>query len=196
MILLNPQNLFFIAESYVTRPLFSLDGSTFVSMIPNLFNFVLVVVFMTYLLHKPIRKILKTRADRITQDLSEANEKSVRAQELKAEYEKKLQDIEVERVRILDETRRLANANRESTLNDAKLEAQELKDRANRDIEAERTRVKDEVHQAIIDISTSMAEKLISATIDKTTHDKLFAEAMADLEATVFRSTTVELAKA
>ena len=142
---------------------------------------------MRWLLYKPVKKILKNRADRVAQDLQDATEKSVKAQELYLEYEQKIKDIESERVAILDATRKQANDHRVAIVEAAKIEAQELKDRATRDINTERERVKEEVHQAIVEISTDMAEKLISVNIDKNAHSKLFAEAMADLEATVFK---------
>jgi F-type H+-transporting ATPase subunit b len=152
-----------------------------------LINFIFLVWLMRKLLYKPVTNILKNRADRVAQDLQDATDKNVKAQELYVEYEQKVKDIEAERTAILDATRKQANDHRVAIVEAAKIEAQELKDRATRDINTERERVKEEVHQAIVEISTDMAEKLISATIDKNAHSKLFAEAMADLEATVFK---------
>jgi len=168
-------------------PLFSLNMDTFISMIFPLINFIVLVLLMRKLLYKPVTKILKNRADRIAQDLQDATDKNTKAQELYLEYEQKVKDIEAERTAILDATRKQANDHRVAIVEAAKLEAQELKDRASRDINTERERVKEEVHQAIVEISTDMAEKLISANIDKNAHNKLFAEAMADLESTVFK---------
>ena len=189
MVHLNPQLLSFVGTVEVTmsRPLFTLDLQTFINMLPNLLNFVLVAAFLTYLLYKPVKKILQTRAERVASEIEDAATNKASAAELKAKYEQKVKDIELERGTVLEETRKQANSRRDQILDEAKAEAQELKDRAARDIAAERERVKTEVHQAIIDISADMAAKLVAVTIDKNAHDKLFAEAMADLEATAFK---------
>jgi len=189
MVHLNPQLISFVGnvELTMTRPLFTLDLQTFINMFPNLLNFVLVAALLTYLLYKPVLRILQTRADRVASDIENAATDKATAAELKADYEQKVKDIEIERGSVLEETRKQANTRRDQILEEAKAEAQEMKDRATRDIAAERERVKAEVHQAIIDISADMAAKLVAVNIDKNAHDKLFAEAMAELEATAFR---------
>ena len=183
---MNPQLLNFIGAT-TSRPLFTLDMQTFVQMVPNFLNFVLVAALLSYLLYKPVKRILETRAERVVADLEEASANKASAEELKTTYEQKVKDIEIERGTVLEETRKQANTRRDQILDEAKAEAQELKDRAARDIAAERERVKAEVHQAIVDISADMAAKLVAVTIDKQAHEKLFSEAMAELESTVFK---------
>ena len=180
---MNPQWLYFL---YVpeSRMLFNLDAQMFIDMIPNFLNFVLIAAGLTYLLYKPVRKILNARAERVESDMNDAATDKASAHELKAQYETKVREIETERAAILDEARKLANEQSAKIVEAAKSEAQDAKDRASRDIATEAQQVKGAVHQAIIDISTEMAEKLISATIDNKGHDKLFAEAMSELEAT------------
>ena len=182
---MNSQLIFLLNSP--NRSLFGLDAQTFIDMGPNLFNFAVLVAIMTYLLYKPVKRVLQSRADRVESDIQNAATSKASAEELKAMYEQKVKDIELERGTVLEETRKQANTRRDQIVDEAKAEAQELKDRAARDIAAERDRVKAEVHQAIIDISADMAAKLVAVNIDKNAHDKLFAEAMADLEATAFR---------
>ena len=182
---MNPQ-LFIIGTA--SMPLFTLDLQTFLQMIPNFLNFVLVAAGMRFLLYKPVSKILATRADRVVSDIEDATEDKAKAAELKTQYEQKVRDIEVERGALLEEARKQANSRRDQILDEAKAEAQDIKDRASKDIIAEQIRVKSEVHQAIIDISSDMAAKLIAVNIDKNAHEKLFAEAMVELEATAFKS--------
>ncbi|MCL2577474.1 MAG: F0F1 ATP synthase subunit B [Defluviitaleaceae bacterium] len=183
---MNPQ-IMYMLESYRYRPLIDMDFQMFVDMFPNLLNFVLVAALLTYLLYKPVKKILQARADRVEGDMKDAALSKATAEELKTQYEQKVRDIETERAAILDEARKLANENRERILETAKAEAADVKSRAERDIATEKEQIKGAVHQAIIDISADMAAKLISATIDKTAHEKLFSEAMTELEATTFK---------
>jgi len=186
MILVNPQWLILLA-TYEPRPLFSPDLQTFLGMLPNIVSFaVLVIVFMKFL-YKPVKGILQKRADRIATEIQEASENKFAAEELKALYEQKIRDIETERSTILDDARKEATARLNQILGEAKTEAQITRDRAKRDIAAEQERVKAELHRAIIDISTNMAAKLVSATIDQHAQDRLFTEAMDELEATAFR---------
>jgi F-type H+-transporting ATPase subunit b len=183
MVQLNPQ-LLFLLNNYRYRPLIDMDLQMFIDMLPNLFNFIFLAVIITYLLYKPVKRVLQARADRVEGEMKDAALSKVSAAELKTQYEQKVKDIEIERAFILDEARKLANEKRAQILDDAKVDAQDVKDRASKDIAIEREQIKSAVHQAIIDISADMAAKLISATIDKNAHDKLFSEAMTELEST------------
>jgi len=183
MIYLDPR-LIILLES---GPILDLSGQGFLQMLPNFINVVVLAFIMGGLLYLPVKEALKARRDRIEAEINDAAEKSTSANALKKEYERKVKDVEIEKGTILEDARKQANERRTQLLEEAKLEAQELKDRAAKDIAVERDRIKDEVHRAIIDISSDIAAKLISATIDKNAHDRLFAEAMTELESTAFR---------
>lgn len=179
--------MFVLLNTTDSLPMFDLAVQTFIQSVPYLISFAVLVFFFTYFLHKPVKEILKKRADRIEADIQNAIDNKTDAEELKTLYEQKLKDIELERSAILDEARKEATTRLDQILSEAKTEAQITRDRAKRDIAAEQERVKAEVHQVIIDISTAMAAKLVSATIDKQAHDRLFSEAMDELEAAMLR---------
>ena len=178
--------MFVLLNTTESLPMFSLDQNTFVMMVPYLISFAVLVFFFAKFLYKPVKEILNKRADRIEADIQDAMESKASAEELKIMYEQKLKDIEVERSAILDDARKEATTRLNQILGDAKTEAQIIRDRADRDIATEQERVKAEIHQAIIDISTDVASKLVSVTIDQKAHDRLFAEAMDELESTIF----------
>ena len=170
------------------RELFNLDAQTFIQILPILVNVVALFVLLTYLLYNPVRNFMARRSERIAAQLDEAEATKAAAHVLKDEYEQKLKDIEQERSAILDEARKLAAERRARELADAKKEAEAIKARAMIEIAAERDRVKDQVEQAIVDISAGMAGKLLGANIDTAAHSRLFDEALAELDATVFKS--------
>jgi F-type H+-transporting ATPase subunit b len=189
MIQLNPQFLFFLTPE--SRPLIDMDLQMFLDMLPNLLNFILTAAVLTYLLYKPVRKILQARAERVEGEMKDAALSKLSAEELKKHYEQKVKDIETERAEIIEEARKVATEKRNQIVTEAKAEAADVKERANRDIATELEQIKGSVHQSIVDISTEMAAKLIAATIDKKAHEKLFAEAMTELEAShAFNSVT------
>ena len=188
-----PQWLFILTVTQV-RPMFSLEGQTFIDMALPLLSFALVAALLTYLLYKPVKKMLDSRAERVASELNDATADRLAADELKLSYEKLVRDIELERANVMEEARKIAKDRQNQILDDAKAEATEIKERALREISVEKERIKDSIFEAIVDISTTMAERLISAQIDKTSHDRLFAEAMDELEATAFRDDSAALA--
>lgn len=174
-------------SGFLSAPLFGLEASTFLNMLPNLISVAALALIMTYLLYNPIKGILDARAERIANDLKDAEDKNLSAAELKAKYEKKVRDIELERADIIEGARKEAKDRQAMIVEEARTEAAHIKERAQKDVEQEKLRFKGAVHAAIVDISADMAAKIIAATIDASAHNRLFDEAMAELESTVFQ---------
>ena len=162
------------------------DLQTVLQILGNMTAVGILGFILTKLLYKPVCIFLNNRTERIRKQLNDAKEGRAAAGELRAKYDRQLKDIDIERTAILEEARKLAAEQREHILNTAKDEAKELKDRANMEVMAERDRIRDELHTAVIDISSGIAEKLLGVSIDKNAHDRLFAEGLAELEAVVF----------
>ena len=186
MITLNQGFMFLLSAEPVPR-LFGLDQQTFLQVFPHLLNFILLAILMTYILYKPVRAFLHERADRIAKELDEAEATRAAAVNLKEQYEQRLKDIEIERTAILDDARKQAMERRNRDMAETKKEMDALKVRADIEIAAELARVKDQVEQSIVELSSEMAGKLLGVSIDPGMHSRLYDEAMAELEATVFK---------
>ena len=167
--------------------MFGLDGQTFIQIVANLINLVILAAALAYLLYKPVRNVLRKRTERIQGQLMQADEEMSRAMELRREYEQKIEDIERERDDILGEARKQASETGRRLIADAKAEAEVVKERAASSVAMEWERAEDEMRTAIIEVSAAMAEKFVSLAINKDTHDRLFAETISDLEGMTWR---------
>ena len=167
--------------------LFNIDAQTGVQIVMQIFAVLIICGILTKVLYKPVKNFMAERSAKIAGQLEDAKQGVISANELKAEYESKVKDINNEKIQLLDDARREANERREKLMEEAKTEANELKLRTAKDIDAEKQRAKDEVFQAIVDLSTDMASKLLSQNIDKSAHDRLFDEVLKELETTVFK---------
>ena len=70
---MNPHNIITV----LTAPLFGLEAETFVNMLPNLLSVALLAIIMTYLLYYPVKKILSDRAERVANELKNAEDKNL-----------------------------------------------------------------------------------------------------------------------
>ena len=169
-------------------PPFGMDANTVVSVVSNLVNVGVLAVVLAFLLYRPVRNVLHKRTERIRRQLQQAEEEMTRAMELRKQYELKMEEVEKERDEILAETRKNAADLGRRLLADAKTEADMVKERAAANVEMEWERAQTKMRTTIIDVSSVMAEKFVSLAINKETHDKLFDEAMSDLEGVTWES--------
>ena len=163
---------------------FGLDQQTLIQVIANALNLLLLAALLTWLLHKPVRKFMAARTQRITSQLEGAALEAQKAEELRAEYEQKLAEIEGEREEILDKARRLAGENSKQIVAAAKAEAAAIQERATAEIEHEREFVRAQMKQVIIEVSAEMTEKILQAKVDEQTYERMFEQTLSEMEQT------------
>jgi len=157
----------------------------FISVAFQLLNACILAAALTFILYKPVRKFLKKRADEIQSRINQAENDMARASELMAFYEKKLADIEEERLKVLEAAHVQSSEKSRRMLLEAELEMAAQKEHAFAEIKAERERTGEEMRHHIIDVASAMAEKFVARAIDEATRDRLFDETMAALEDTL-----------
>lgn len=133
------------------------------------------------LLFNPVRQMLKKRQDKIQGELEDAKQNQDEAAALKAEYEAKLKDINVEAEEILGEARKKALANENRIITEAKEEAARIRERAEQEAELEKKKAADDVKKEMISIASVMAGKVVAASIDTTVQDSLIEETLKEI---------------
>ena len=147
--------------------MFGLDSQTFIQAAAHLLNIVVLAVVLTFLLYKPVKKYLKNRAERINGDIIFAENAKTEAENLKNEYDLKLQSVNAECEQILADARKKAQEMQNEIVADAKTEAQRLKSLAAKSVEAEWAKAKTEMRDAIIDTSLAISAKVIGENFEQ-----------------------------
>jgi F-type H+-transporting ATPase subunit b len=162
--------------------MFGLDQQMFIQMLFIFINVSILALILSKLLYKPIINILANRRERIQKEVAEAEQNRAEAIRLKAEYEQIMSGAEQEKYDILETARKMAADKSKEQIAEARVEADALRVRAHKEIEMEQERAKSEMRQAVIDVSSVMVAKFLTRTIDEETQQRLFDEAMAELE--------------
>lgn len=157
------------------------DKQFLISLAFQLLNTAVLCFILTKLLYKPVKEFLAARKEKIARQIADAKANLEDAQKLKAEYEMKLKDIEKERNEILDDARVRGRQREEQIISDAKQEAETLKSRAMLDIQREQEKAKDEIKKQIIEVSSIMTSRFISASMDEAEQNRLVDEVISDL---------------
>lgn len=129
-------------------------------------NLFILFFALSYLLFNPARKLLDKRRERIDGQISEAKYVEEKARELKKEYDQRLKNIQKEGDQILNHARDLAMENQAKILEDARIEAKLMMDRASHEIALEKKKALEEVKQEMVSISAMMACKAISELLE------------------------------
>lgn len=144
-------------------------------------NIFILFFALSYLLFNPARDFLEKRRQKIAGELAEAADNKKTAQELKAEYESRLKEVNKEADAILAEARKKAMMKEADILDEARAEAARIIERANRQVELERKKALDDMKQEIISIASLMAGKVVAGSMDVKMQDSLIDETLKEM---------------
>lgn len=174
--------LVFLSQAVPEGRLFALDEQTLIGIVIQLINGIILAVALGYILYKPVKNFMAKRTERIQGEIANSDETMAKAKELIAEYESKVANIDKEYDKVLEEARVEATKKRQVIIAEANEEAGRIKERAEGIIETEKERLRLETRPYIIELATLIAENYITDHIEKEEQDKLFDEALAELE--------------
>lgn len=160
-----------------------------VHVVPDLANVlaqlvatVILFLVVRHFIYQPMTEFLNKRKTQVTQDLKEAEDSKAQAQDLKAQYEDRLQDARRESQVIIDESRERGREIQEAMENRGQEEADRLVKLAMTQIDQERAQVQDQMVASASELGLAIAEKLIGQGMDPEVQDRLVKELVKDLE--------------
>ena len=173
-----------ILTSAPDERVFGLDMQMIIHIVAQFLNVTVLMALLVFLLYKPTQNFLKKRTEKIKNQIEQAALDMATADTLRTQYKDNLAQIEHERVEILDAAHRSAADKSRKLVQAGQVQAEGLYSQALVDIEREKEKAQDAVKTQIIVLSSLMAGKIVAHAMDEETQERLFSEALAELEAT------------
>jgi F-type H+-transporting ATPase subunit b len=149
------------------------------NIIFNIINIMVLYVLMKKFLFGPIIEIMEKRSKTIADSISDAEEKSSAAQELKLKYEDILKDAEVMADRIVKEAKQSALKVQEKQIEETKAEIAKMMEDANKSIELERQKSMQNIQSEIAGIAMTAAAKILQKNIDESANTQIMNDFFA-----------------
>jgi len=144
--------------------------------------FLIVVVVLGKFAWGPVLALLQERERFIHKSLSDAKHDRDQAEARLKDYAAKLQTAQAEAVAIIEEAKRDAERAREELKQRARTEADNMVRNAEKQIEMQTTRAMQQIRQEAVDLSVTIASKLLERNISKADNEKLIADALKQIE--------------
>ncbi len=160
-----------------------LSLGTFIAMI---FNFILLVGGLGYLLFKPVRKMLAERRQHIQDELDAAAKQRLEAAEVKRQAEAMLEEARSQAFDLVEQARVEAERVRQERLAETRKELQRLTERNRAELQYAREKVVEEVRQEMVTLVMAVAGKVLGETMDPATHRRFiehFLQGLSEREA-------------
>lgn len=151
-------------------------------MIWTIITFILVLVVLRRFAFKRIQGLIDQRRDRIREALDEADKARAEARELRELTKQEREEAKAERERMLDETRRQAQAQFERAREQAGEDLKRRLDENQRELEAENRRLREEIRRDVVELTLLAAEKVTGKTLTADDQRRLVDEAIDEVD--------------
>ena len=128
-----------------------------------------------------ITSILDARAEKITNDIDEAEAARKKAEELAAKREAELAGSRQEATTILETAKQTAVKNKAHILSEANQEALRLKEKAQLEISQNKEEAMNSIKGDVADLTVNLAGKLLSQQLDSEGHRQLIDRYLNEL---------------
>ncbi|MBE6610613.1 MAG: F0F1 ATP synthase subunit B [Ruminococcaceae bacterium] len=158
-------------------------GVNFFTMIFAWCNLLILYLFLKKILFKPLKNMIDSRQKEIDDMYSDAENAKDTANELKAEYESKMEKATEESEEILKKAVRKAQLKEEEILQEANQKAARTLERAAEQVEQEKKRAVNEIKNEVSEMAISIASAVIERDVSKDEHTALidsFIEKIGD----------------
>ena len=147
----------------------------------SLVTFVLFIIVLRKFAWTPIVEGLDKREGKIRQDIADAESARIKAEQMLAEHQQKLDTVQDEVKEILAEARRDAEQARQNIAETAKAEADATKQRAIVDIERARDQALNELFDAMAGQVATATEYVLGHGLKPDDQDQLIQHALAQI---------------
>ncbi|MBB6216342.1 F-type H+-transporting ATPase subunit b [Anaerosolibacter carboniphilus] len=146
------------------------------TLVFQLINTIIIFLILRKLLFKPVSEMMAGRQNAIAESIKEAENKNKEADQLKLEYQRKLEGAHAEGRELIKDASKRADARADEIIIQAQQEAMKIKDRAEADIQREKQKAANMMKEELAALAVMAAGKIIGKDLDEKGHDKLIKD--------------------
>ena len=153
-------------------------------LIMNIVNIIILFVIVRVLAYKPVKKFIDERRQSAENEKAEIAAASEKADQLRAEYEAKLAEIENERLAAVKKGELEGNQRAEDLVAGARRDAERIMSDARQAILVKESESAEKIRESVVELSIAIASKVIDKNMtdddNKRLAEKFFEEMTED----------------
>lgn len=155
-------------------------GIAWQGLIAQLVSFAILFVILTFLLYRPVRRILDERSNRIKESMEQAEQIKVKMAETEERVREQLEAARREGQTVMAQAGQMGERVKEEARLEARREAESIMARGRVEIDRERDEAIEDLRRQFVELAILAAEKVINETLDKERHRRLIDEVLEE----------------
>jgi len=128
-------------------------------------QFILLTVALTFVFYKPVSKVLDDRENYISDNLTQASEKLLTADELYQKYDEQLKDARVNAQSVVAQSEKEAKDTVAVEITQARSDAAKLIEQTNKELEAQKSLALQKLETQVDELSDLIKEKILGKEV-------------------------------
>ena len=158
------------------------------TLVFQIINTIVLFLILKRLLFKPVTQFMESRKNAITDSLNEAEQKNKEADNVKLDYETKLNNAQEEARQIIREATKRAEERSSEIIKEAEAQYAKILDRAELEIQREQKKAMNVLKDQMATLAIMAAGKMIKKKMDDEDHNLLIKEFIDEVGEDVWRS--------
>ncbi len=155
-------------------------GIAWQGLLAQLISFAILFGLLTFLLYKPVRRMLDERSNRIKEGMEQAELIKERLSQTERQVRQQLEAARKEGQNVIAQAEKMGEQVKDEARQEARQEAQAIIARSRLEIDRERDEAMEELRRQFVDLAITAAEKVIRETLDREKHRRLIAEVLEE----------------
>ncbi len=155
-------------------------GINLIGLITQVIGFVAIVALLTWLLYKPLLRVLDRRSEKIRESLEASERAREEAAKSQEEMQHQLEEARAEGQQLIAQAREVADRFREEELAKARDEIAAQRSRAEADIQRERDAAIEDLRREFAGLAVMAAERVIRRSLDDDGHEELIEQVLRE----------------
>jgi len=144
-----------------------------VSFVIQLSSFIILLLVVFFVAYKPIKKMLKKRADYIQQEIDQASESHALAVKETQEAKKLLSDSKSEASQIIDNATKQGAIKYEEMMEEARQEVKDMKIAAEQDIAQAKVDALNDIKKEMVNVALTASKEILKREVDNNDNTRL-----------------------
>ena len=148
-------------------------GINFIEILIHLFNFLVLVTFLSLLIYKPVKKFMAKREDEYKNADSKSKATEKEALSLKEIHESILNKAKQDAVHITEQAEKAVGNLKQEILNEARAQANEIIKAGEKEVLQEKEKAREELVYTVSELAIEIAQKILEREIREEDNDTI-----------------------
>lgn len=145
-------------------------------------NLIILIGGLTFLLYKPVKKMLKNKRESIENTLGENERLKSESEQMNADYKKMVEDLQLKNALVAKEVASAAKERADAIIAEAQEQARSIVNAAKKDAQSQKEQLKNEYLDSVNRLAVQIAQKLLEREFSEADNSALIEQVLSDWE--------------